>query len=126
MSFEPTTGQNLILTVWKEIHAQGYPSYNPNEGCMYRGPHNSKCAVGLFLTDEEAEIFEGSSLHQLRITGRLPTRFVPYAGLLQELQDAHDKYASKYDVWRKSFEEEMHKIASKYNVELPPVEWGDP
>jgi hypothetical protein len=56
------TNQEVFDTVVTHLLAQGVKSESET-GCMYRGPHNLKCAVGCLIPDELYDsIIEGSNL----------------------------------------------------------------
>lgn len=69
---------------------QGRPSTLPNGSCRYRGEGGTKCAIGMFLSDEDAERHEGQSpmaLEMKPIFGHLGHCDLI---LLRDLQNCHD------------------------------------
>ena len=47
------TKQEMFDTALEGLRKQGEPSMNTYGGCLFRGPFNNKCAVGMLILDEE-------------------------------------------------------------------------
>lgn len=68
-----------------------YPPASYLEGCAYRSPSGSMCAVGCAIEDSEySPYMEGRGVRQLYLDGALPSRLVPHIELLAKLQMLHD------------------------------------
>lgn len=98
--------QEVFDKICTAVIAQGKRSINSSTGlCLYRGPDNTKCAVGHLLTDEQIEkyhIKDEYSVNNFSI--KLINELVPnvnaniaYKFLLQ-MQHAHDdsRYADHF------------------------------
>ena len=63
------TAKEIFETVKKHLMAQGMPSMDENETCMYRGDNGTKCAVGCLITDEAyTPSIEEISVDRVRIS----------------------------------------------------------
>ena len=112
------------------------------EACRYRGPNGEKCAVGLFLPDDEYNPeMENAQLRTLILTdepNRISPSLVALCGgpdhtfvdinpnfkLLDALQQAHDRAASSVpqegaDRCRQDFEISLTRIARQYHLTIP-------
>jgi len=68
--------EQFILDVWNLLKEQGHGSYDDTEaGCAYRSSDGSKCAVGMFLTDE---------LYDLKCEGRKASDLVRFRPDIKE------------------------------------------
>jgi len=86
------TAQSLFNTVVTHLLNQNQRSHASGSGaCLYRGPHNLKCAVGILLTDDE---YDPSMDDLNNATGvediNLPERLRPFRELLIDVQHVHD------------------------------------
>ena len=89
--------QVIFERVAQHLFQQGQCAMWERDMCAYRGDDGTRCAVGALIADEEYHPeMEGRDLHMLLGADgltRWPTleRLVPFAGLLDRLQEAHDK-----------------------------------
>jgi hypothetical protein len=85
-----------------QVVKQGAFSYDPERGCLYRGPDNLKCAAGFCISDAEydGKLMEGIRLNSLvaghhftcGITNKFSDEQVKALCYAQRL---HDDYARK-------------------------------
>jgi len=71
-------------------------------GCLYRGPDNTKCAVGIFIPDQNYTTeMEGKGATELFETfgDRLPKYLANSVPLLESLQQVHDNMADLEDAY---------------------------
>ena len=95
------TPQEIFETVSRHLFTQGEQAYQlPSEQeegtCMYRGPNDTKCAVGCLIPDDMyLTTMENRRVNQL-VNGeyRLPDFFEKNLSLLSELQYVHDRRES--------------------------------
>lgn len=123
--------QETFDRVWNHFIRDGAPrsvaelAGDVTNMCMYRGPGGSRCAVGLFIPDDEySPLFEGQpvsyvaercpSIQKLRkdcgADGRSGLLF------LAELQACHDDPQS---VDRQHFEARLRQCARGYELTVP-------
>lgn len=119
--------QDVFDTMLNHLRAQGCRSFIdddndcpedyalPYTGCLYRHPHGLKCAVGVFIADNEYSCaMEGESI------GSLFSEFLPtpvtlspqLSALLHGAQHIHDKQPVE------NWEFEFCSLAGKINVEF--------
>jgi len=71
------------------------PSVTPDSQCLYRGPNETKCVVGILIEDEDYhESFEGSAVWDL--DHELIKKILPQSMTikdLEQIQDLHDRRA---------------------------------
>jgi hypothetical protein len=83
------SAQEIFDATVRHLAAQGGPSLDERNDCRYRGPHGRRCAVGLFIRDEEYSTeLEGLSPCNAAFAA-LPF-IVNNRELLDKLQRAHD------------------------------------
>jgi hypothetical protein len=90
-------------------------SYDPNIGCLYRGPRGLKCAVGCLIKDEhysrkleDNSVDDERVLEALRRSGYSLT--VQEIKLLSTLQRAHDENDPR------NWPLELAKIKEQYEI----------
>lgn len=134
-----TTAQGLFNTALYGLRKQGRSS-SEGGSCLYRGPDDMMCAVGQCLTDAEySKELESKDIDQLMNRDLLPERFMPFHGLLSEMQMAHDmrlptfklseaslehqkiKYRNAIQDWESS----MERIAYNHGLDYLPPELYD-
>jgi hypothetical protein len=82
--------------------------------CLYRGPDNTKCAIGCLIPDKlykpELEMNTLNSLFKKKY--KLPWYFRRYKDFLTQLQNSHDNDLSNYGIFIKRFIEigNYHKL----------------
>lgn len=93
------SAEEIFQRVTVHLFAQGEPSRAKNsEGktsnvCLYRGPNNTKCAVGFLIPDHAyKEEMEGNAIDALlqEFPEGLPEYFWAHKDLLSSLQSIHD------------------------------------
>src|SRR5271166_4748301 len=78
-----------------------------NSICLYRGPNNTKCAMGALIEDEEYHPWMDGAGTILTMLGKpdcpqsLKDKLYPHIGLCQALQSIHDSHPVYY--WEESF-----------------------
>lgn len=120
--------QRIFDEVWKGIKAQGGPAWDEKAlVCMYRTPSGRSCAIGLFLTDEEAERFEGitvdADMYQYLQENNAKIRRAEHEFLIS-LQRAHDSAAENEGIrglpegedFFTPFRNEMKKVAENFDL----------
>lgn len=97
--------QLIFTTATAAIITQGAPSYDPDQGCLYRGPNNTRCALGHLIADEDydsafenhipqAEGDDGVWPNGIRLAQVLGAADSPNdAKFLRDLQGCHDNAA---------------------------------
>lgn len=127
------------------IRAQGYaPSYDPDVGCLYRGPGGTKCAFGFLIPDElyiprfegisasdlmypESTTFEFDSVVVKERHAELAAMFGRQFASLRAMQVAHDEMLTGLgegaELFDKpvgdraaAFEARAKSIAQRYNL----------
>lgn len=90
------TKQEVFETVARHLFAQGRQAMTLDAGCMYRGPDDTKCAVGCLIPDEMySPDMEFKAVAAL-VAGKddlgyfLPDVVLENQGLLTTLQGVHD------------------------------------
>ena len=112
------TPQETFDRVVAHLRAQGIKSMDKN-GCMYRGPNGTSCAVGCLIEDSEfSPILERRTINGLLSANDTPLtikeRLIPHHILLQWLQNAHDNY--DVEDWEKRFQ----SVAERFNLIYTP------
>lgn len=106
--------QQIFDTVLTGLRAQGKASMG-DEGCMYRGEDDCKCAVGMIIPDADYRYeMEGQSA-PLVVT-KFPQLFhlQGHAELLDALQDAHDQELSSGGMG--AWEAAMKSVATQFGL----------
>ncbi len=93
---EEVTEQDILNVVWQTFIVEGAPR-GTNAGpetvnqCAYiNHMTGTRCAVGVLLSLEEADIMEAHGGSVSRGRTPLPARFVPHMKFLSSLQEIHD------------------------------------
>lgn len=101
------TKQSMIEHIKKEFKGK---SVKNDGSCLYRGPNGTKCAVGMFLTDEQAKLADNNEINGERRTSIRSVSFnhsdflnclpLELEGLeaLQSIHDRSFKYTSLKDI----------------------------
>lgn len=101
-----TTSEEIFDYVEAHLKEQGYRSMldSSTGSCAYRGESGDMCAVGCLIADDEYNpSMENNSVMELAdLFGTnglfrdvaLPERLIPYARMLEDLQDFHDQSAN--------------------------------
>jgi len=127
------TNQEIFTKVWNHFVIEEQPfsidhdrelAYDTHEDdqnrCAYRGPGGTKCAVGLFITDENySPSIEGFFVSTLFEDGYLSGIGEESLHLLRRLQVVHDDSAKRSS--REMFERRMRLVAAdpEYLVAVP-------
>lgn len=109
------TAQEVFDTVVAHLRKQGVRSIDENGKCLYRGPNDTKCAVGCLIPNESYHpAFETmSSGWVIRQPGL--ARLKQHKVLLGVLQIVHDYH----DIWR--WETSFQETAKEFNLQYTPV-----
>lgn len=85
-----------------------FPSSNENRDCLYRGPGNKRCAIGLLIPDDKYN----SSMEGVSITSKIYDVCEVPEGLtfddLAEIQNCHDSSGHIY--FKDSFLRKLNKL----------------
>lgn len=117
--------QEVFDKVVTHLRTQNRPSFEDHEGCMYRGPGGTMCAVGCLIPDNvydaamEREGVQAKVVSQvlktLGFTG-------PQINLLGVLQKEHDAWATKGDgTWGADQEEAFANVAKNYELTMTEI-----
>ncbi len=123
------TAQEVFDFALTKIREQGKPSmqlneYNGVEACLYRGPNNTKCAIGHMIPDSdydpEIERQDINTAVQIMYPGfgYLNHNTYPMRCLLQKLQQAHDNASPKN--FLSEFENSMSELAHELDLIYTP------
>lgn len=108
----PDTLQGFFDKVVELINKQGKPSIDDNDQCLYRGPGDTKCAIGFFLDDTSAKI--GDEKRQTAACFNIwPDN--SYRALALRLQYAHDS-TSTCSNFLAMFNIEAVKIGNEFGL----------
>lgn len=136
----------VIIETVKRVLDQGTVSINSEGTCLYRGPNNTKCAIGMWIPDEKYDMkFDDGSntsiLNRLDILEILPD-YVASIDIdeLSIMQSWHDSmqvdssFEYVYSVTRSIlenfdvfmlFEEKYGSLKEYVNNHWKPTEWVD-
>lgn len=117
------TNQEIFDKALNGILKQGVPSMNSMGLCKYRGPNGTMCAVGLFVTDDEAEVMDADpgmcAIKDLPYAV-VPDRLRPHLDLLADLQWAHDNAAGRTP-FVEEYKLRMRDVAKNWNLKMEGV-----
>lgn len=73
------------------------------QGCAYRGYNGTKCAIGLFMTDEDAAVCDAAVYTGVEdIRNEYPEIFdrigIPDIAFAREMQSVHDGASGNFEV----------------------------
>ena len=103
------TNQEIFDKASQHLLSQDTKSLDKNGKCAYRGLDNSKCAVGIFIPDNEyKETMEGIPANRVYILSLKNLNI----SLLCSLQVVHDKYEPK------EWSNKLSELAKKWNLTL--------
>jgi hypothetical protein len=101
------------------------PSYDKEtQRCMYRSPNGGKCAVGLFIPDNEYKPEMDSDFWGINVR-RLNVRFKLLISdanedFLKKMQDIHDfKSNDTQDVFYQYVKDQMEEYARDHGLTIP-------
>lgn len=121
--------QEIFDTVVNHLRQQGKRAYNDSEQmCMYRGPDGTKCAAGVFITDEEYRPdLEGKTITALITSGPFSDKYYlpklaaligKYPELVLSLQSVHDQ--ASVENWENMLFEVANRFGLVYNPPMAP------
>jgi len=127
MNPKPTiTNQEIFDKVWNHfVVNKGPASFNNESGmCKYRGDNGAKCAVGLFIPDEDYDPkIENYTANADRVTSLLPfTVNDSKVSYLLELQRCHDRavqYLTNTEDFYIVVERRLRELAELHNLLIP-------
>lgn len=118
------TKQEIFNKVAKHLLRQSKRSVNEGGQCMYRGPNNTRCAVGCLIPKSAYQpAMEGRLAANLLISFPAVVRcgLVPAnMSLVQALQDIHDEVEPEN--WRR----ELMALAKRRKLDPKVLEHGRP
>ena len=122
---ERMSGQEIFNKVWDWFVVQGNPrSVNEEGDCNYRGPNNSRCAVGLLISDAcYRPSMEGHTARTLSdeypqiIEAIAPTDLTEGVKFLMGLQACHDNSSSYV-----STAQRLRAFAETWSLSVPNSE----
>jgi hypothetical protein len=108
----------IFNTVKDHLLSQGVKSFDDEEGCAYRGPNNTKCAIGCLIKDEHYTYrLEGKSIYSVHVVEALIksldveeefiTDNINFFGYLQHV---HDDFPPSQ--WREALDRNFPHIIS--------------
>lgn len=117
--------QEIFDTVVNHLRQQGKRAYNDSEQmCMYRGPDGTKCAAGVFITDEEYRPdLEGKTITALITSGPFSDKYYlpklaaligEHQELVSALQSVHDQVAVEH------WEDQLREVADQFRLVYTP------
>jgi hypothetical protein len=123
-NIDDTPLQEVFDAMLAHLRKQGCKSerYGDNDRrfCMYRHPDGLKCAVGIFIADDEyRDCYEGRSAEEV-LADRSVSPALRY--LLSQAQDIHDNYAVHQ--WEHAFENLAFHTNNEFQTDLvyfPPT-----
>jgi hypothetical protein len=101
----------------RQLKKQGGRSVNDDEGCVYRGPGGSMCAVGAIIADEHyCPSFEGNGVSSPDLGDKIlaavaRSGYCVSRRLLKSMQVAHDISGSLEDVLI-----QLRKVAKRHKL----------
>lgn len=102
--------QEAFSRMVTHLRAQGEKSAT-FEGCLYRGPNGTMCAVGCLIPDDEYDpTMENKCVNNIPLFHGWD---VYTQSMLEFMQGIHDR--SEPDKWEECF----HQAASRYNLTMP-------
>ncbi len=107
--------QEILDKVATHLLTQNKKAYN-HGNCLYRGPDNTKCAVGCLIPDDKYDIgIEGFGIVHPTIWPTLEEIGIKEESqaLLGQLQNLHDSYEP--DLWRSLLVDLANKFELKVN-----------
>ena len=107
--------QEIFDKVTEHLLEQNAKSMAPEGRCMYHGPDGKKCALGIFMTAEEAsnyELLEWSDLIYGKGSPKFPSTDDTADSLLISLQNIHDGFNP--EEWEKALEAEAVRYHLKF------------
>lgn len=117
--------QEIFDTVVNHLRKQNRPSFEDREGCMYRGPGGTMCAVGCLIPDSAYDSdmeHEGVHAHIVSRLLRGLGYTEPQLELLYHLQGAHDQWAIKGGAtWGPDQEEAFAIVAKNFNLTMTEI-----
>lgn len=108
--------QDVFNTVYTHLLTQGARSIDGFGECLYRAPDGRRCAAGVLIADRFYHpSMEGISARVEVVVDALKKSGVASEDieLVQDLQDLHD------DIPVEDWQEELERIAKKYELEVP-------
>lgn len=115
------TKQEAFTKAYLGLKAQRFQkAYTGLEGCLYRGPNDTKCAFGHLIPDKPyLDSFEGSTLDAF-FEGPIRELFTEdcYPSFLTDLQQCHDS-AAMQDNSRKQMKINLKRLAEEYSLTIP-------
>lgn len=86
----------VAAIIVRGLLAQGVPAYEPETAaCSYRGPGNTRCAVGMLIPDDlYSRVLEDYPISRLLARGYLPGIDRTAEPFLCLMQGLHDDWAS--------------------------------
>lgn len=111
--------QEIFDTVAEHLFRQGTRAYDVDQGCLYRGPNGTKCAVGCLIRDNDyTPKMENKSVYALEEDGLLPEYLTKNVKLMSSLQMVHDTAGwSNRDEMRQALEE----VAGIFNLDASKI-----
>lgn len=98
------------------LFKQGCKSRVEDDDCLYRGPNNTRCAVGMLISNTNySPEMENKSVFTLYEASLLPIHLVPHLCLLKDLQTTHDDEDVNY--WPK----ELLLVANRHNLKFDHI-----
>lgn len=130
------TNQDAFNTVWNHfVVGRGLPSYELSEAttsgfrCLYRGPHNARCAFGILIPDELYTPFwedkrAATILRMMESEGDLEFQeLFNTSSILGDLQSCHDTavegLVKRLEDFHIAIETKLRQQAVNHSVTIP-------
>jgi hypothetical protein len=128
------TKQGMFDTVTRHLFTQGRPALMPEDmdrpdgmstgmtpgSCMYRGPQETKCAVGCLIPDEKYKVeLENISASDTRILAAVGADDYALLELMSDLQHVHDSgtHRNEDDSFElKSLAQNLRRVATTHSL----------
>ena len=107
------TKQTIFNKVVRHLRQQGQKSSDQN-GCLYRGPNGTKCAIGCLIPDKKYNSnMEGRRFDDEEYFGFPEWQTQDIIGFLDDLRGIHD------DLMVGSWEHAWADVATEHNLKVP-------
>lgn len=127
------TAQEIFDVAVTGVIRQGGPSTREDTvACLYRGPNGRSCGVGQVIPDSRFKpAWENIKVASLIQHAAFPASLRPHAGLLSDIQGAHDISVPKPDhfvaaeaAFLRRFKVEARDLAARRGLTLPAAVTG--
>jgi hypothetical protein len=132
--------QEVFNKVWNHFVVNLGPASRDSEGCFYRGPNGAKCAIGIFIADEDYSdemeglaIIDSNETNSYGVPGHRKLSEAVKKGIpdlnldnqeelyfLNHLQDCHDSAGEgSGPSFHREIKKNLTNFAEEFNLEVP-------